>query len=143
MITSAQQEPVTGNGKFKIPKSYRTFATQRKPLLLKDTPKKSTEDATPILMGVDVFDTSSVVTGMSQQELLRRKARAVNQKKKSITPQRSAKKKKKKTDRILNLPASLLGGSKKPPGNKHFAEINITKKVSKVHPLFVAWFAFS
>ena len=132
LITSPQQEPpITGNGKFKIPKSYRTFSSQRKPLLLKDTPKKSTEDVTPILMGADAFDTSSVVTGMSQQELLRRKARAVNQKKK-IAPQQRSAKKKKKTDRILNLPASLLGVSKKPPANKHFAEINITKKAPKV-----------
>jgi hypothetical protein len=132
LITSAQQEPITGNGKFKIPKPYRTFSSQRKPLLLKETPKKSTEDVTPILMGADAFDTSSVVTGMSQQELLRRKARAVNQKKKkSIPPQRSAKKKK-KADRIINLPASLLAGSKKPPANKHFAEINVTKTVQKV-----------
>jgi hypothetical protein len=143
LMTSAQQEPVTGNGKFKFPKSYRTSATQRKPLLLKETPQRSTEDVTPILMGADAFDTSSVVTGMSQQELLRRKAREVNQKKKSIPQHRSAKKKKKKTDRILNLPASLLGGGKKPPANKHFAEINITKKVSKVDPVFVACFAFS
>lgn len=142
LITSAQQEPVTGNGKFKIPKSYRTFSSQRKPLLLKETPKKSTEDVTPILMGADAFDTSSVVTGMSQQELLRRKARAVNQKKKkSIPPQRSAKKKK-KADRILNLPASLLGGSKKPPANKHFAEISITKNVPKVLSLY-GLFGFS
>lgn len=137
LTSSAHLKSVTGNGKFKVPKSYRTFAAPRKPLLLKETPKKSTEDVTPILMGADPFDTSSVVTGMSQQELLRRKARAVNQKKKKTNPQpHRSSKKKKKTDRILNLPASLLGGSKKPPANKHFAEIYITKEVPKVLPIY-------
>jgi hypothetical protein len=83
------------------------------------------EDVTPILAWSDPFDTSSVVTGMSQQELLRRKARA--EKKLSSFSQRKNPTTKRKKDRILNLPSSLLGGSKKPPVNKHYAEINIKK----------------
>jgi hypothetical protein len=83
------------------------------------------EDAAPILAGSDPLDSSSVITGMSQQELLRRKARA-EQRSLSSSQRKSAKKKK---DRILNLPSGLLGGSKKPPPHKtkHYAEINIKK----------------
>jgi hypothetical protein len=85
--------------------SYHQQSYQHHQQLQNNSSRKAdnTADATPIMFG-DPYEGGSVVTGMSQQDLLRKKSREHRSVNKKF--------KKKKKDRIVNLPAglSLLGG---------------------------------
>lgn len=69
-------------------------------------------NVSPMLLG-DAGDSSSVMTGASQQELLRKKARSESRTKKRGKENNDRGTARKAKDRILNMPALFLGGSKK------------------------------
>lgn len=87
----------------------RTLISHRPPQppsARKPTRKVPVTNNTPIMFG-DPYEQGSVMTGMSQQELLRKKSREHSKQKKEKSRFR-----KKKKDRIVNMPGSLLGGTK-------------------------------
>jgi hypothetical protein len=86
---------------------------QQHPQLNNNSSRKQ-QDITPIMFN-DAYDGGSVITGMSQQDLLRKKSRE---------HRNTHKKFKKKKNRILNLPAVLLGGGSNGGNNNNGGDGN-------------------
>jgi hypothetical protein len=99
------------------------------------TKSKQTDDVVPILFG-DILDTGSVATGMSQQELLRKKARADNRMRNKDKTSRS---KGKKKDRILQMPTHLMSGS----GKYHMTNSPPSAKLKKGATVSVKYFSWA
>lgn len=96
---------------------YHTSKRSSKPRLLAGSFLHPPTEPTPIVFQ-DPIELGSVATGLSQQELIRKKARRDSKNKREKKAARS----KKKEGRILNMPMSLLIGKKN--GNSHSHRIS-------------------
>jgi len=93
---------------------YGVYATPAKPASANTattTPGTKEPQPMPVMYG-DPMDTGSVNTGMSQQELLRKKAREDNHRRRSKDKHHSNRKSK-KHHQILNMPVNLVVGAGK------------------------------
>jgi hypothetical protein len=114
----ANFSPYYGGSSVAAPRSHLHQAYSHK----HRTPPRQTEQDTPTMFFRDPYEVGSVGTGMSQQELIRKKAR-------SESTRRKEKKFKKKKNRIVNLPSTLLmGGTSTPPSRKYIRGANESVK---------------